>query len=728
MLQQLEDADPLEVLTQHPRTAQLPLNRAQIIDVLGKCLQSECLKTCLSGQSGRPSQFDLLIHLLDQHHSTIDQLAAAGPAPELVSSKALLNHCTRMHAECNTGVLPMLQGILKKNGNKLQIQLEGIELLVSPANGLVSKSKLAERGYNAQRQYSIVHQGKNKNAAVKLEWFGIGNYSGERFRDEPDLVMGSQTLEWNKSPGQHMPLLSFTRTMAKSIWPNHVAPISKISSHGTSRLHELLGYSPESNTPLIIENGQTYLSSSDDAPVHMFIFINKQLAGIRLGFKDSHADNKTSVSMKLETNFDGNPWTKRPLLKQATWVKETIVPTFGAVELQSKIEWEPCGTVNTERFTVLQQENLRWQGKLTAQQCLQNARLTDEEGQHCFLQFPVDGDSDPIPLDALPLFSEIRHSSLEGNYPFKAHYLDCTQKTPSPGFEGFVFKLPVGPYLFSGYLTATDRAMGILYPDDNNPGTYLGKQFVGNFLWLRGGIDSEIMQTMSYSKEDTLTPIAHGRCAVVYVSPRDNMSEMKREHLFNFWRLSFSNNLKIANLKPFSAPGCLFEFKLMTEYSNASPEEICFKLSQEADDHYLIRPRDHVNLQNYNIQYQNVGLFGCKLLLINRTVKQGTLEFPNGLKYTGQLELINNTLHLKGQGKMTWEDVSLKAIFNGDRVRNLLGLTPETKVWLDTLQGKTTEDDILLDDLLHDLSGHTAMFSTHMAPALLLKSDLFRAQ
>lgn len=712
-----EHEDPLQILTRHTRTGQLPLERAQIHKLLTQCLESDLLKTCVGGVSDRPRQFDLLIELLDRHYTVIDKLMGAGKPPDKASSKALLDHCLRLHADCNTGVLPLLRNILKKSGNKLLIQLQGVELTVNPESGLVSKSTLAERGYNAHRQYSIVGNGRKQNATVNVEWFGFGEFTGEQFREEPNLVMGEHKLEWTKSHEQSPPLLTFGLNMVKSLWGDKPHTLSKLSAQGTSQLQNLLEYSPNSLSPLLIEHGQSTFTSEQDGTRIIFVFENKQAKGIHIGFREDQSMAKVAALIVNHANVASNPWKQQPTVEKLAWNKEVSVPTFGVVKLHNLPAILPCGSIETEAFTIHQQGDLSWHGSLFNGDFLIGARLFDKNEKLTLLQFPSnDEQSDPIPVEALPLFSEICHLSVNGQYPFKARYLDCSTKQLQTGYEGFVHEFRMGPYTFSGYITASDRAMGIL--------TRENKQYLGNFLLFRNNLDNTLKTSMGYSDSDDKCLVPHGRCTMVSTSRNDPSTEISREYVYSFWQFSISNNQKQYRNKPFDVPGMPLEFKIVTEEKKSEKEEVWFQMSHGHNDFFLARPLNYATLRNYKLEYRDTCGFHCKVLFINGKVSQGTLEFPNGLTYTGQLELRGNTLRLQGQGKISWDDAIFKGVFDDDKVRMPTALTPETKVWLNLFLTGKNNDEILLDELFNNFSGQPKLFSEYMTKKLELKHDI----
>lgn len=352
------------------------------------------------------------------------------------------------------------------------------------------------------------------------------------------------------------------------------------------------------------------------------------------------------------------------------------------------------------------------------------------------ITFGPNGESDPIPAKMLPLMAELLGKRLKGDYPFVPRMWNDPLAWPSIDYEGFVNELPCGVnHTFSGYLTPTGRAIGIL-SKKSEPKQMTSSAWAGSFLLLN---NNEIPTTGFPINQKTLLPMrvparANQQLATHGLVHQYIVNNLTLAPEAQFALLCFcGESLPLSGITHptellYQSPAHLHYYngRGYTRTSNGKEDaveiDILFNPGDGGPDFAMIRKNDYAQHPTRLDLYWNAQGMQAKWAINKQSPANCHIQFPSGLIYEGAVSTKNGFVTPSVIGKFTFGEFKLTVKFGDElSIDSVEGGNDETRKWLDTYTVKNKPPQFSAKVMLELISGENLTWAKDVHPHLQIR-------
>ncbi|HEX4843540.1 MAG TPA: hypothetical protein VFV57_07700 [Limnobacter sp.] len=414
-----------------------------------------------------------------------------------------------------------------------------------------------------------------------------------------------------------------------------------------------------------------------------------------------------------------------------------VVPDFAHVDAISLVDVPALGLVEVKHMPHLKSlqsttpNPFLWEGEMEDGRLLQAGKLFIGRQKSPAVVFDESSDPEPLPVGLLPVMAEILGKGFHGKYAFRGRVWENAHVWPSAGFEGFLNRQRCGDYFFSGYLTATGRALGIL-DRKAGPEHTLDQAWLGSFRVLQrpllkmqtARLDEQRPDRMHVPVSNTEVLVPHGLVREHLMHPASDTSHVRIERVYfcgegwSYGQITQSAHLiyDSPNMQRYLA-GAGY-----TQNKTSMQIDLVLNPNDGGDDYLFVRPVGYEKMTNSHTLYFDAQGTQASLLAVNREFKMGTITFPSGLVYRGELQMNERFFVLTGQGKFTWKNMDLKAkIGVGGRLESLQGANDAAHAWIKAFVPAHGKPNFDVQGLPELLSGGEINWQNDIQPYLMVR-------
>jgi hypothetical protein len=417
------------------------------------------------------------------------------------------------------------------------------------------------------------------------------------------------------------------------------------------------------------------------------------------------------------TSLFKNPWKVEPELSGIQSICQLNAPPFGGLQFTTHLPWNDEEQVlrGMGEVTVKGAIPFKWFGRIEAGKLLPEGRLILDKQKEPAIEFNISTPSASIPMTLLPVMADLLGKHSNERYPYTPRVWGEHNTWPEQGFEGFVNLLPCGDKLFSGYVTSTGLAQGVL-SEIACPDSYYHTAWTGSFLVqalnslnARGlALDHQRDQPFRIPLPDQRVLLPHGVVHQHTVKRVKDSDTTRQEQLYFCGEEIPYRQISQQSKAPYNSPNLPRYFVGLnyTQNQQAKHLDLVFNPGDGGHDFIIIRPKHYDKQANYQEIYRDSQGVSASWLVIKGRHQIGKIRLPAGIEYSGQISLQNNQFLLEGNGKFDLGAMSFSGEFvAGTTVKNLKGLNPESTHWVNTYCATAADRTFQLNEWLEIISG-----------------------
>lgn len=598
---------------------------------------------------------------------------------------------------------PMLRNVISVKSDGIEISLPDKVLAVSRAqSSITAKNSTGKYFITAHGHGELIQQTRNSPGAFQFYW-----YDGSIFKAKQSGATGTPSfhgtltrLEGAPLPAEFIDLLGTARALCANEFKSLLHPHESWAANGNFSEKRILKANGLIEALLALKQGvivDQVLNSDlrieheikDGKPVLCTVSVVQK--NIDTELKIPYREKNAGATSSTEFN---NPWGVEPVMNKIEFVQKMNCPPFGIVNVSTTRPWNE-ETQTHQGTGVIKGSGLvkfSWEGNITPQGLLSDGALYLEKQKKPAIVFNSTKSSSNIPVSLLPVMADLLGDRLNGSYPFSPRVWDDPNRWPIQGFEGFIDRYASGNILFSGYLTSTGRAIGILSeastPDNRFPSAWAGSFHVrpsGLLNYQPVGLDNQ-QKSLVYiqlSAGTVLTPHGFVREFMLKGHNREPFGRVDQIYFcgegVHFRQITRNPELT------YDSPHARRYF-CGVDYTLDQKEkqlEIVFNPGDGGNDFMMVRPKDHEKLGSYQEIYRDSTGNSTSWLLINHEYRWVDAKFISGLQYRGKVERQGNFIKPAETGTLSFNGLSFTVNFEKDNtIRKIKAMNTATTDWL----------------------------------------------
>lgn len=369
-------------------------------------------------------------------------------------------------------------------------------------------------------------------------------------------------------------------------------------------------------------------------------------------------------------------------------------PPFGIIDFSTTLPWDEEGQL-LQGLSEIKATGLikfKWSGQIKSGKLLPEGGLYHDKQKTPAIVFSDLKRSSEIPVALLPVMANLLGPSLNGSYPFTPVVWHDPNCWPIPGFEGFVNQNIYENLSFSGYLTSTGRAIGVL-SETAEPGRDFYSAWAGSFYVRPSSLLSyspvkidkqdKNLGCVPLSANEVLMP--HG-IVREYVLEKESYKPYARVNRVSFCGegLSFRQITQSPELI-YDSPNAA-RYLVGLDYTlDQKPKhlDIVFNPGDGGNDFMVIRPIDFNTQKNYQEIYRDSQGTSANWLVVNNEYRMVNIRFPSGMEYSGKIEKQGKFYRPVGSGKIVFGGLSFTADFEKNSTfKNMKAMNSASADWL----------------------------------------------
>lgn len=410
----------------------------------------------------------------------------------------------------------------------------------------------------------------------------------------------------------------------------------------------------------------------DSKPVRCSVQIEDQA-----GTPDMILHYDANPSTPVPDDFQ-NAWHCAPSTQRVETRQLQVTPSVGVTQVKTWMPWD------AERQAFNGQVEVRgegpapftWNGRIQADgKLLPQGSLTLASKTAAAIVFDADQESMNIPYSLLPIMADLLGERLNGTYPFQARVWSNPDQWPAEGFEGFISNHRVNHHWFSGYLTSTGQAIGILNSNEHmgladyvsRCGGFQVKPAAGTGRTFPQEPATQARLAVPLAQNRVLIP--HGMVRHQYIGKLDHEVHHTCDWIY-FEGVGFPvEKMSQENLQVYEAPN-------QTQYwvgqgftskeKKAVHIDVVFNAGDGGFDYQFIRPVNYHTLKHCNEIYRDAQGMSAVWTIVDDRLMLGNVDFPCGLQYHGEIGSQNDFLCFEGRGKLSFKGIDLTAVFHAE--------------------------------------------------------------
>lgn len=668
------------------------------------------------------------MHILTRQSAAISAMAPKGISTALASGKPMQTQ--RLYQEFHQHLMryltaldgqktpPILRNILTVKSDGIDIALSGMVLAVSREQGSVtanigtSKYWITEHGRGA-----VTQQPRHGPNVFQVHWHDGSFFTGQSSTPGNFNVDGVLTrISREPLPAGFTNFLNTGRSLCLSKFTGLALEEQSWTAKGIFSGKQVLKANGLIDALLAMKQGVIVDQAlnhelrieheiKDGKPVSCTVSVVEQHRHTEMKFPYF----QVSDPAKLQTGLN-NPWRVAPVMSKVESLQQINCPPFGIIDFSTTLPW------NEETQTLQGMGEIRgsglikfkWAGHLTPKGLFPDGSLYLEKQKTPAIVFNDEKRSSNIPVSLLPVMADLLGHRLNGSYPFSPVVWHDPDRWPIPGFEGFVNQYTYRNLVFSGYLTSTGRAIGIL-SETTEPGRDHSSAWAGAFYvrprslldYRPVGIDQqeEHLACVPLSANEVLTP--HG-IVREYLLTKESQKPCARVDRVYFCGegLSFRQITQSPELT-YDSPNQT-RYLVGLDYAlDQKPKhlDIVFNPGDGGNDFLVVRPLDFDKQSNYQELYRDSLGTSASWLVVNREYRMVNIQFPSGVEYSGKIEKQDNFYRPRGSGKIIFGGLSFTADFeHNGTIRDLKATNSASADWLAANAQSTNNPTFTLKD------------------------------
>lgn len=620
---------------------------------------------------------------------------------------------------------PILKSILYINRNEVEIKLPDLLLTVSQTHRTAAAVIGPVKHWVNESSYAVFQPiSTGAGHALQVMWRDGSLFSGQQTTDGNFNFNGflSQICKPGTSTDLNG-LLQAGRLLANNLFSGSDPQHSHWTCHGLFNGQQMLKADHLGQAVLTMKQGVIREQSHGSGFLIEHHFKNYKPDHCKVIAHTARSSVELKMTYRPETDVSAtasvfsNPWHAEPELSNIQSICRLNSPPYGELQFTTILPWNDLGKSLSGQgeVTVKGSVTLRWVGQVASGKLLPIGKLFLDRQKEPVIKFDSDTSSASIPMTLLPVMAELLGKHSNGTYPYTPKVWDEPNQWPGKGFEGFVNLLPCGNNLFSGYLTSTGQAVGVVSQMAPTHSDFY-TAWTGSFLVQPATVLNQQLQaldphsgqpfSMQLSNGKTLLP--HG---VVYehtMSRFNSQPPAKKGQIYfcgeniPYQRITQNDTIQ------YNSPGLTRYFVGLNyaHHKQMSQLDVVFNPGDGGYDFMFIRPERYETLTNFQEIYRDSQGMRANWLIANRHYQMGQIKFPSGIEYSGQISQQNNQFNLQGKGKFTLGSLSFTGVFGADAtIQNLKGLNPESEHWVSEYCGTAKNRAFQLDEWLEIISG-----------------------
>ncbi|HEX4855876.1 MAG TPA: hypothetical protein VFV28_03645, partial [Limnobacter sp.] len=428
-----------------------------------------------------------------------------------------------------------------------------------------------------------------------------------------------------------------------------------------------------------------------------------------------------------------NPWQVAPQTERVQTRHLQNVAPLGRILLTSLIPWNPNERTLDGWGEVIGNGDVefRWKGRFVGGELSHCGSLYIGKSREAAIVFDDQESGSHMPLSLLPVIADLLGTKLQGHHPFSARVWCETNTWPPAGFEGFINHFESGQYSFSGYMTSTGRAIGIMgnLRPGNSP---FFSVHTGNFRILGSGlfpapplsVDEQPRQLLGCQVGENTQLVPHGLVQEMMIMKSDHAPITRIDRLYfcgqGITVTEITQDPELAYRAP-NQSACLVGFGY-TDQQKPIHLNMVFNPGDGGEDFVKVKPDGFEQQVNHRELYVDASGTVASWVLINQECKMGEIHFPCGLKYSGQVTTSQHFHSFQGQGKISFGELSLSGRFQPDgTVSDLQAKNTASQHWLSSYSRPSLAPRFRLNELLELMSGGEISYQADIHPHLQVR-------
>ena len=625
------------------------------------------------------------------------------------------------HTLQTNGVPAVLRTIMKLKGEELGIDLPEMSVAVSTRKNMINLEVEKSRHWITENAFASVLPNETGGENISILWRDSAFFRGKRSRFAGQTILKGQmeSLRQEVSNYALKGLLDAGRSVCQSMFSNTPIEYGAASAQGVfndkklQQAHNLETALLSLKEGVIIDctvnNGLTIQHEINNyTPTNCNVqLVNKRYNGF-VNFEYAAPDEPTS---SRATGFE-NIWGVIPKSGNVTVHHLLQAAPLGIQKMISQLPWQRPGgsALNIGTLESKGPVPFSWRGVIEDNVLLPMGSLFLANETTPAITFDHQRLSDIMPKRMLPLMAELLGKRLNGSYSFVPRMWNNPIGWPPNAYEGFVFELPCGKeHQFSGYLTSTGRAIGIL-ENQSQQDQPTSRAWAGSFQLLhdheapslRFPVDEAAQAAIRVPAAREKQLAAHGFVHQYHVNNATQIPETRLDLIcFCGESLPLSKATQAAtllydspgNLHYYSGLGYTHTFK---GTHNEVQIDLMFNPGDGGSDFAMIRKLNYKQNPTRNDIYWNSQGMQAKWLVMNGNPVMGSIRFPSGLTYEGKVSTEDGFIVPTSTGKLELNQFAFSVEFGDElKLTSIKGLNQESRQWVNsyTMEGSAPTFD-----------------------------------
>lgn len=695
-----------------PELGQLRISLANwhtLIQALGEVPANKAPKPAAKQSENLALEF---MHMLTRQSSAIEAmapevirsaLAKGKPIPTLQLYQEFHQHIMRfLNALDGQKTPPILRNILAVKSDGMEIVLPKMVLAVSRTQSSVTANIGTNKHWVTEHgRGSLMQPVRNGPKTFQMHWYDGTFFTGQSGTSVNFDFEGALTrISRAPLPAGLTGLLNTGRSLSASQFPGmdleHQSWTAKglVSGKRLLQANGLIEALMAIKQGVIVDQALNHLlrieyQIRDNKPVSCLLSVIEQNGDTELKIPYRPARDPAKLQPALS-----NSWGVEPVMNKIESLQRISCPPYGIVDFSTTLPWneETQSLQGMAEVKALGVIKFKWLGQFTSKGLSPDGSLYLEKQKTPAIAFNDSKRSANIPTSLLPVMADLLGHRLNGNYPFSPVVWHDPESWPIQGFEGFIDQFKHNKLVFSGYLTSTGRAIGVL-SETAEPGKSHYSSWAGSFYVRTNSLLSYRPVYLDHQdKNPVCVPLSSNQVLMPHGAVREYVIE-KASHipqtLLN--RVYFCGE-GFSYQQITRAPELTYDSPNQTRYLvglgytlDQKPKHLDIVLNpgDGGNDFMVVRPMGFEKLNNYQEIYRDSAGTSASWLVVNNEYRMVNVQFPSGFEYSGKIEKQGNFYRPVGTGKIIFGELSFTADFETrGMMSNLKAMNSATADWL----------------------------------------------
>ena len=625
-------------------------------------------------------------------------------------------------------VPPLLRSIVKSTKHEIQVELPKVLLTFSCTQKSITVSLGRMKHFISENSYALLSPLPNGSGnGLQVIWPDRSAFKGQQkafgnFEFYGELSQFSDPC----TPKPLRGLLQAGRILALKRIPDIGFMHHGWSVKGKFNGRKLLGSDSLGSALLAMKEGTIF-----DEFLGAGMWIKHDVKNYKLDECVINAKG-CSTALEIKVNYKptatetadaseySNVWNAVPEFHNSKSIYITKTPAFGQFRITTVLPWNSEDQSFSGSGTLKATEGLsfEWTGRVKNGNFLPMGSLyLDSQKNAPAIVFNSEDEKTCVPVELFPVIADLVGERANGSYSYSPKVWPNPNQWPEHDFEGFVSLQQFNGYLFSGYITPTGHAVGVL-SESVNSDKHNYTAWTGSFIVQPASAakrpamglahPTKLMFVIPLNKDKVIMP--HG----LLHQHTQGQSDLKpREYKGRIYFLgegiSYDPVEQDQKALRYICPNTTFTLTGIDDYTlenNPRHLNIVFNPGSNRVDFVKIRPKNFEKLSNFQEIYNDSRGMHAKWMVANQTYQIGEIHFPSGMTYSGRISLDGEYFNLHGKGKLSWKALTFSCEFKSDfTVKVLEGKSPDAEHWVKTYCGAENNQTFKLDEWIEIISG-----------------------